>query len=115
MASCSTEPSLCAITGRQGTCGAGRVGAEQVIGRGLRRTNYVPNADGLFETEYAEVYGVPFQFMPVAPPPPNGGTPPKPLTHVRALADRSACEITFPRLLGYRYELSARLHRPGGG
>ena len=37
---------------------------EQVVGRGLRRTNYVPNDDGLFEPEYAEVYGVPFQFMP---------------------------------------------------
>ena len=83
---------------------------EQVIGRALRRTNYVPKPDGLFETEYAEVYGVPFQFMPVqgtdrpTPPPP-------PLTHVRALADRIACEITFPRLVGYRYELpSERLH-----
>jgi type III restriction enzyme len=78
---------------------------EQVVGRGLRRTNYVPNSDGMFEPEYAEVYGVPFQFMPVAPPPGNGPKPAPPLTHVRALQDRVAHEITFPRLLGYRYDL----------
>src|ERR1035437_3876606 len=28
-------------------------------------------------------------------------------THVRALEDRIACEITFPRIDGYRYELPA--------
>ena len=37
---------------------------EQVVGRGLRRRSYEPNADGLFEAEYAEVYGVPFAFIP---------------------------------------------------
>ena len=37
---------------------------EQVVGRGLRRRGYEPSADGLFEAEYAEVYGVPFAFIP---------------------------------------------------
>jgi len=58
----------------------------------------------MFEPEYAEVYGVPFSFIPCA----GGGDGPKPgptPTRVRALEDRSACEITYPRVDGYRYEL----------
>ncbi len=82
---------------------------EQVVGRGLRRMSYAPNAEGKFEPEYAEVYGVPFSFIPC-----SGSTAdPKPgpiPTHVRALEERRDCEMTFPRLIGYRYDLpSARL------
>jgi len=76
---------------------------EQVVGRGLRRMSYMPNEKGMFEPEYAEVYGVPFSFIPCA-----GTTDhprPRPLTRVRALEDRIACEITFPRVAGYRYDL----------
>ena len=77
---------------------------EQVVGRGLRRMSYAVNEGGLFEPEYAEVYGVPFSFIPC-----SGSTKePKPgpmPTRVRALESRIACEITFPRLLGYRYDL----------
>jgi type III restriction enzyme len=90
---------------------------EQVVGRGLRRRSYEVTPvtvtsggqtltfDG-FATEYAEVYGVPFSFIPC-----SGGQSdlkPGPIpTRVRALADRIACEITFPRIDGYRYELPA--------
>jgi type III restriction enzyme len=31
---------------------------EQVVGRGLRRVGYVPNENGFFDPQYAEVYGV---------------------------------------------------------
>ena len=58
----------------------------------------------MFEPEYAEVYGVPFSFIPCS----GSTTDPKPgpmPTRVRALEDRIACEITFPRLVGYRYDL----------
>jgi type III restriction enzyme len=83
---------------------------EQVVGRGLRRISYVTNDEGLFEPEYAEVYGVPFSFIPSA----GATNDPKPgpqMTRVRALEDRIALEITFPRIVGYRYELSSeRLH-----
>lgn len=77
---------------------------EQVVGRGLRRMSYVTNPDGMFEPEYAEVYGVPFSFIPSA----GSAVDPKPgpmPTRVRALEERIACEITFPRVVGYRYEL----------
>ncbi|MHC4648800.1 MAG: BPTD_3080 family restriction endonuclease, partial [Planctomycetota bacterium] len=53
---------------------------EQVVGRGLRRTNYFAEPDGKFLPQYAEV---------------------------RALEERITREITFPRVSGYRYELPA--------
>ncbi len=81
---------------------------EQVVGRGLRRMSYVPNEQGMFDPEYAEVYGVPFSFIPSTgiPTDPKPGAIP---TRVRALEDRVACEITFPRLVGYRYDLGKKL------
>ncbi|HPS77083.1 MAG TPA: DEAD/DEAH box helicase family protein [Thermoanaerobaculaceae bacterium] len=77
---------------------------EQVVGRALRRMSYAANEAGRFEPEYAEVYGVPFSFIPC-----SGATkepqPGPPSTRVRAIESRIACEITFPRLAGYRYDL----------
>jgi len=110
---------------------------EQVVGRGLRRRSYVaelrrlecgglpplskagapgqsvgsprsrtPEEFEVFPTEYAEVYGVPFSFIPAAGSArdPKPGPPPK---RVRALEDRIQCEITFPRLIGYRFDWTA--------
>ena len=79
---------------------------EQVVGRGLRRRSYAVNKDGMFDAEYAEVYGVPFSFIPSAGSevdPKPGPTP----TRVRALEDRVDCEITFPRVIGYRYKFDS--------
>lgn len=78
---------------------------EQVVGRALRRMSYATNENGHFNPEYAEVYGVPFSFIPCS----GATTDPKPgplPTRVRALESRIACEITFPRLLGYRYDIA---------
>jgi type III restriction enzyme len=78
---------------------------EQVVGRGLRRMSYAANKAGRFDPEYAEVYGVPFSFIPCS----GATTDPKPgplPTRVRAIESRIACEITFPRLLGYRYDVA---------
>ncbi|BAZ97473.1 MULTISPECIES: BPTD_3080 family restriction endonuclease [Dehalococcoides] len=77
---------------------------EQVVGRGLRRMSYVPNNEGKFDPEYAEVYGVPFSFIPCS----GSAIDPKPgpmPTRVRSLEERITSEITFPRLIGYRYDL----------
>jgi type III restriction enzyme len=78
---------------------------EQVVGRALRRMSYATNNKGRFNPEYAEVYGVPFSFIPCS----GTTTDPKPgplPTRVRAIESRIACEITFPRLVGYRYDLA---------
>jgi len=68
--------------------------------------SYVANEDNKFQPEYAEVYGVPFSFIPSAGSAVDPRPGPMP-TRVRALDDRALREITFPRLAGYRYELPA--------
>lgn len=77
---------------------------EQVVGRALRRRSYAADENGFFAPEYADVYGVPFQFIP------TGGNPaPDPnrrrSRRVHALPERAHAEITFPRLVGYRVEM----------
>jgi type III restriction enzyme len=76
---------------------------EQVVGRGLRRQSYEENEEGLFEVEYADILGIPFDFAakPVVAPPKR----PKPTVHVHAVKERAALEIVFPRVEGYRVEL----------
>ncbi len=77
---------------------------EQVVGRGLRRRSYAPNAEGRFEPEYAEVYGVPFAFLP-SDRPIKPAPPARPAVEVRALDERLPLRITFPKLDGYRIEV----------
>ncbi len=77
---------------------------EQVIGRALRRQSYDLNEEGLFNVEYADVLGIPFDFAakPVVSPP----QPPRETIHVRAMRpERDHLEIKFPRVAGYRVEL----------
>ncbi|HRP94838.1 MAG TPA: DEAD/DEAH box helicase family protein [Rhodocyclaceae bacterium] len=77
---------------------------EQVIGRALRRQSYDLNEEGLFNTEYADVLGIPFDFTakPVVAPP----QPPRETIQVKAVRpDRDGLEIRFPRVQGYRVEL----------
>ena len=77
---------------------------EQVIGRALRRQSYELNEEGLFNVEYADVLGIPFDFTakPVVAPP----QPPRETIQVKAVRpERDALEICFPRVEGYRVEL----------
>jgi type III restriction enzyme len=77
---------------------------EQVIGRALRRQSYDLNDDGLFNVEYADVLGIPFDFTakPVVAPPQK----PRETIQVRAVRpERDHLEIRFPRVEGYRVEL----------
>jgi type III restriction enzyme len=77
---------------------------EQVIGRALRRQSYDLNESELFNVEYADVLGIPFDFTarPVVAPP----QPPRETVQVRAMRpERDALEIRFPRVAGYRVEL----------
>jgi len=77
---------------------------EQVIGRALRRLSYDLNEENLFNVEYADVLGIPFDFAakPVVAPP----QPPRQTIQVKAVRpERDALEIRFPRVMGYRVEL----------
>jgi type III restriction enzyme len=77
---------------------------EQVIGRALRRQSYDLNEEGLFNAEYADIFGIPFDFTakPVIAPP----RPPIETVQVKAVRpERDHLEICFPRVEGYRVEL----------
>lgn len=77
---------------------------EQVIGRALRRQSYELNEEGLFNVEYADVLGIPFDFTakPVIAKP----QAPRETVQVKAvLPEREALQIEFPRVAGYRVEL----------
>ena len=81
---------------------------EQVIGRALRRQSYDLNEEGpdkgLFNVEYADIFGIPFDFT--AKPVPSAPQPPRETVQVKAIRpERDALEIRFPRVEGYRVEL----------
>jgi type III restriction enzyme len=99
---------------------------EQVVGRGLRRTNYdtqkmLPGADrgnqadddgelpSMFLPEYVNVFGVPFSFMPheeIGEPPP----PPPPTIRVEALAERAdSMQISWPQVVRIEHVLNPTL------
>ncbi|MYC08024.1 MAG: restriction endonuclease [Chloroflexi bacterium] len=80
---------------------------EQVVGRALRRQSYDLNNDDRFDTEYADVLGVPFDFTaaPVIVKPQRV----KPTVEVKAVRpDRDHLEIVFPRVNGYRVEMPSQ-------
>ena len=77
---------------------------EQVIGRALRRQSYDLNEESLFNVEYADVLGIPFDFTakPVIAPPQK----PRETVNVKAVRpERDGLEIRFPRVEGYRVDL----------
>jgi len=77
---------------------------EQVIGRALRRQSYDLNEHNLFNVEYADILGIPFDFTakPVVAPP----QPPRETVQIKAVRpERDSLEIRFPRVEGYRVEL----------
>ncbi len=77
---------------------------EQVTGRALRRSNYDSyDPDGKLTPEYAEVIGVPFDFLPTkdAGEPP---APPKPRYEVHSVPGRQAHRIEFPNVSQYLHE-----------
>jgi type III restriction enzyme len=77
---------------------------EQVVGRGLRRRSYAVDDNGYFTPEYADIVGVPFRFIPTVAQTRDVTLTPSRWVH--AEPERAAAKITFPRLTGYRMELS---------
>src|SRR5205807_7733200 len=89
-----------------------RLLCEQVMGRGLRRRSYTVGDDGMMTPEYADIFGVPFSGFPVAGlPEERAPATPKPGKAVRAIPERligsPRLEVTFPRVLGYRFDVPA--------
>lgn len=82
---------------------------EQVVGRGLRRANYIiDDASGMFGEEISTVYGVPFDV-------PSKGivkqkiVPVREQSRIHAMKERGEYALSFPRVDGYRNEIRRRL------
>ncbi|MYD35107.1 MAG: hypothetical protein F4W98_14705 [Acidimicrobiales bacterium] len=78
---------------------------EQVTGRALRRTSYEsfrdePGKAHLLTPEYAEVLGIPFEFMPLRGT--RTGPPPPDRTEVHSVRGRSALRVVWPQAVEYR-------------
>jgi type III restriction enzyme len=83
---------------------------EQVVGRGLRRTDYQDFDDkGRLREEVAKVLGVPFEVIPFKANP-KGPVGPRPKRyHVHAIPEKAAYEIKFPRVEGYTQAIRNRV------
>jgi type III restriction enzyme len=82
---------------------------EQVVGRGLRRTSYEVDENDRLSEEVAKILGVPFEIVPFKANAKGPSVPRAKPHHVRALPERGALEIRFPRVEGYRQEIRNRL------
>jgi len=78
---------------------------EQVIGRGLRRTQY----DDFTVPEYVDVYGIPFEVIPVKKKPVGPSPPPPKTTLIQALPEREHLKIEFPRVEGFVYQIKSKI------
>ncbi|MFZ1977230.1 MAG: DEAD/DEAH box helicase family protein [Bacteroidota bacterium] len=83
---------------------------EQVVGRGLRRSNYKDvRQNGLLTEEVAKVFGVPFEIIPFKENKGGQKPPPEKRYRVHAISEKSKYEIHFPRVEGYQQAIKNRV------
>jgi len=86
---------------------------EQVVGRGLRRLSYDFDLDenGIpTNEEYVDVYGIPFEVIPVKKRAQTTPAPPKPMMLIQAMQEREAqYAIGFPRVEGYVFSVTDKI------
>lgn len=86
---------------------------EQVIGRGLRRVSYDKeeggDRDGLFVTEYVNIFGVPLSIYQDNSDDPTPPKPPKPSTQIEVLKERAQHELRWPNILRVEHVLQHQL------
>ncbi|MDR2500739.1 MAG: hypothetical protein LBD37_06640, partial [Treponema sp.] len=83
---------------------------EQVVGRGLRRSSYEVEDNGLFAPEYVNVFGIPFSFLPHEGDGTGTGKPKKPKFQVSVNPDNARYEITWPNIIRVDHAIDPRLH-----
>lgn len=82
---------------------------EQVVGRGLRRSNYEIGENGKLSEEVAKVFGVPFEIIPFKQNKTGPNPPPAKRYHVTAVPGKLQYEIKFPRVEGYQQAIRNRI------
>ena len=81
---------------------------EQTIGRGLRRMSYELNKEGMFESEYVNVLGVPFAYLPQEGSD-TGKKEELPRNCIFPEKEKSEYEITWPNVERIDYQLRPEL------
>jgi len=83
---------------------------EQVVGRGLRRMSYeIDPETKRLEPEYCDVFGIPFEVIPVQGTKVRGAAQPPASTLVQAVDERKTLAIEFPRVEGFVLDVRQRL------
>ncbi|OOP57504.1 MAG: type III restriction endonuclease subunit R [Candidatus Brocadia carolinensis] len=82
---------------------------EQVVGRGLRRSNYEVGEDGELTEEVAKVFGVPFEVIPFKQNKMGTNPPPVKRYHITAVPGKAQYEIRYPRVEGYQQAIRNRI------
>ena len=72
---------------------------EQVVGRGLRRTSYEVNQEGMFDLEYVNVFGIPFTFLPHESDESAVPKPPTSRTAIEPVPEKALFEISWPNII----------------
>lgn len=74
---------------------------EQVAGRALRRTEHILGSDGKLSECYADIFGVPFEFLPHSARP----RPSEPVLQVEYMTERGQeFGMSFPNVLSYDFQ-----------
>ena len=82
---------------------------EQVVGRGLRRTDYEVAEDGKLSEEVAQILGVPFEVIPYKAAPEPGERQVRERKHVHAIPEKEHYRIESPRVEGYTQPIRNRI------
>ena len=82
---------------------------EQVVGRGLRRSNYEVGENGKLSEEVAKVFGVPFEVIPFKQNKTGPNPPAVKRHHITAVPGKAQYEIKFPRVEGYQQAIRNRI------
>jgi len=82
---------------------------EQVVGRALRRMSYDFDEEGMLTPEYADIFGVPFEVIPVQGTASKVPPPSKVSALVQAVPERKHLALQFPRVEGYVVDVRERI------
>ena len=82
---------------------------EQIVGRGLRRTSYELNKEGLFDPEYVNIFGIPFSFIPQEEANTGNPRPSSPKFPIFADPEKERYKVTWPNVERINFNLKPLL------
>ena len=78
---------------------------EQIVGRGLRRTSYELEDDGMFPPEHVNIFGIPFSFIPQEDSGSGNPRPPSPRLPIFPDPSKEIYKIVWPNVERIDFDL----------